>query len=212
MGRIRSRDRVNLADFRDRWRRRGLNDLETRYLDGVIEYCHGWQLDSGGDSVLSRGRLEVAMDLLMPFKTELAEDLRCALALRMNCFGGQWGCDDDSPFRLAESFFCDRGVAKDRPDSPVRETKVPIDRFSELILEALRAYYSDDDRRVFSTLDGLRAGSRVRDRNDEDKLNLIEARTRARMGDRRGAASVYELFLGHPRFGGEAQSQLEVPA
>ena len=208
MDRITQRPHENLVDFRDKWRRKRLNELESRYLDGVVEYCHGWQLERDDRGTLARDRLETAMNLLMPFQTDLALDLLCALALRMNCFAGQWGCEEDSPFRLAERFFCRNPSTREEKEGETRKTNIPLDPNTGLVLEALSAYYSKDDSRVFDTLNKARMSHRARDRNDEDKLNLIEARTKARSGDRRGAANIFELFRGHPLFGAKAQSLL----
>lgn len=208
MGRLKLNRRENLVTTRDKCLKGGLNDLESRYLDGVVEYCHGWQLEMENAGSLARGRLEMAMDLLMPFHTELALDLRCALALRMNCFGGEWGCEADSPFRVAENFFCGSPGEGEELHVRIRETSIPLDPNSGLILDALRAYYANDEAGVLTALKTLRTAQRVRDRNDEDKLNLIEARTRAKTGDRHGAVHLFELFRGHPVYDEEARSQL----
>lgn len=193
---------IDLIDFRDDCLRLRLNDLETRYLNGIVEYCHGFGLEIEGKGALARHRLESAMDLLMPFCTPIAEYLRHALALRMNCFTGQWGCSEDSAFRIAERFFClehPNGVTT-RSSTSTSEPCIWIDPISSQILQALRAFDANDDRGVFSILNSIN----VRDRNDEDKMILIEARTKARMGDLRGALTAYDKFVEHPIFGGEA--------
>ena len=196
----------DLVGIRDKLNKKRLNDLESRYLDGVLEYCHGWQLEVQNNRSLARDRLESAMDLLMPFQTDLANDARCALALRMNCFAGQWGCDDGSLFRSAEFFFCHRhSVAQQTPQSlHLRDTAILLDAVSQHILEAVKAYYLHDNAKVLLILETIRQRGQTRDRNDEDKLLLIEARTRVRLGDTIGAAQIYEMFRGHLLFGEEA--------
>ena len=132
---------VDLTAFRDSCTRHKLNQLETRYLDGIVEYCHGLNLDHERKRDLARARIESAMDLLIPFRTAIAEELRHALALRMNCFLGQWGCSESSPFQIAERFFCkscfDGGLADDVPKAG--RVEIAIDPVSRMILDALNA-------------------------------------------------------------------------
>jgi hypothetical protein len=195
------RDRsADLAGFHEKWLKEQLNELERRYLAGTLEYCHGWLLEEEGKHAFARDRLEAAMNLLIPFRTTFAEDMRSALALRMNVFAGHWGCDTASPFRPAELFFCSDGNGS-KSEAPVRETKILVDAFSRSILDAIRAYNQKDARGVFAILNELRS----RDRNDEDKMAILMARTRRDMGDLRAAASAYETLLDHPLFGAEAQ-------
>jgi hypothetical protein len=180
-----------------------LNELEIRYLNGIVEYCHGLGLENEGKGELARSHLESSMDLLMLFRTPVAEELRHALGLRMNCFSGQWGCAERSPFQIAEMFFCAERPERTRPDrrQPPHDPCIWVNPTSLSVLRALWAYHVDDDRTVFTILNSIK----LRDRNDEDKVNLIEARTRARMGDLGGALTVYEKFVDHPVFGGEAE-------
>ena len=204
MERMRRNGNADLAGFRSKWSREKLNELERRYLDGVLEYCHGWLLEEDGSHSFARDRLEAAMSLLIPFKTVVAEDIRAALALRMNIFAGRWGCDEASPFWPAELFFCSDGGGG-ASQVPARETKILIDAFSQKILEAIEAYNGNNDRGVFAILNELRP----RDRNDEDKMAIIEARTRRNMGDRRAAAAAYDMLLDHPQFGKEAKKAVK---
>ena len=193
------RSRTELAGFRAQWSHQALNELEERYFNGILDYCHGWQLEEEGRHDLARDRLEAAMNLLIPFNTDLAEEVRSALALRMNIFGGSWGCEESSPFFAAEVFFCGQdnlGVG----DVPTRSVELLIGSFSTKILEAISAYYGENDRAVFAIINDLRP----RDRNDEDKISLIRARTRLRTGDREAAVAAYESLLDHPLFGEEA--------
>ncbi len=200
-------ERVDLTAFRDNCTRHKLNQLETRYLDGIVEYCHGLNLEHERKRDLARTRIESAMDLLIPFRTAIAEELRHALALRMNCFLGQWGCSESSPFQIAERFFCkscfDGGLPDDVPKAG--RVEIAIDPVSRMILDALDAYDEGDDEAVLRMLSLIE----VRDRNDEDKATLIDARTRARRGDHKGAKAVYERFRAHPIFGEEADDYLK---
>jgi hypothetical protein len=82
--------------------------------------------------------------------------------------------------------------------------EISIDPVSRIVLDALEAYYDGDDQAVFKSL----ASIEMRDRNDEDKVTLIDARTRARKGDLSGARAAYERFLEHPIFGEEADGYL----
>jgi hypothetical protein len=201
-------ERVDLTAFRDGCVRHRLNELEVRYLDGIVEYCHGLNLEHERKRDLARSRLESSMDLLIPFRTPLAEELRHALALRMNCFLGQWGCSGGSPLRIAEHFFCkdqsDLGPPGDPPQAG--RVEIPIDPVSRTILDALNAYHEEDDGAVSHLLSLIE----VRDRNDEDKVALIDARMRARRGDHHGAMAAYERFRAHPIFGEEADNYLKV--
>lgn len=193
---------TDLPAFRDAWAKDRLNELERRYLEGILEYCHGWRLEDEKNRSFARDRLEAAMNLLIPFKTTLAEDIRCALALRMNIFAGDWGCDIASPFLVAEAFFCSN--VGEMTQKATRQTVIVMDALSQKVLEAVRAYYARDNRRVFAILDELKP----RDRNDEDKLAILRARTRRNLGDRQAAAVSYEALLDHPVFGEEAKREL----
>lgn len=197
---------VDLTEFRDTCRRHRLNELESRYLDGVVEYCHGLNLEKEGKQSLARLRLESSMNLLVPFRTTLAEDMRHALALRMNCFLGQWGCSTGSPFRIAERFFC-LNLRQDQGDDIACRTyriEIEIDSVSVSTLDALRAYEAGDEEAVLAIL----ASIQTRDRNDEDKMNLIRARTMAKKRNVERAAAAYQSFRDHPIFGKEAAGYL----
>jgi hypothetical protein len=195
--------KADLIGIRDRCQKLGLNDLEDRYLKGVLEYCHGTSLEIEGKIGPARDRLESAMDLLIPFATPIAEQVRPALTLRMNCFAGQWGCSSDSCFRIAETFFCTDSQSDPTPESTASasEPSIWLDPISAQILEALRAFEANNCGKVFSILKSIT----VRDRNDEDKTILIEARAEARTGNVRRALAVYEKFVDHPIFGKEAE-------
>jgi hypothetical protein len=213
MQQLRQGSAVDLIGFREKRVPPNLNELETRYLQGVLEYCHAWQLEAKDDHQRAKDRLEESMGLLMPFKTPLADELRNALSFKMNCFAGQWGCDADSPFRVAERFFCLQ--ARQSDDVPVRHAhklRIPLDTVSRRILDALKAYYENDNLTVFGILLELRRGVRLKGRNDEDKLTLLEARTRERGGDIHAAAELYKTLLDHPIFGKEAKRQVELQA
>ena len=206
MKRIVREECIDLTAFRDDCLKLKPNVLEIRYLNGIIEYCHGLKLEQERKRDLARSRLESSMDLLIPFGTAIAEELRHALALRMNCFSGQWGCSDRSRFRIAERFFCTSVVSEELPekDHQVNRLEISIDPVSRMVLDALEAYYDGDDQAVFKSL----ASIEMRDRNDEDKVTLIDARTRARKGELSGARAAYERFLEHPIFGEEADGYL----
>lgn len=213
MQQLRQGSAVDLIGFCERCAPPKLNELETRYLQGVLEYCHAWQLEAKGDHLLAKDRLEASMDFLMPFKTPLADELRNAMSLKMNCFAGQWGCDAASPFRAAERFFCLQARQGDDVSTyHARELRVPLDLVSQRILYALMVYYENDDLAVLGILLDLRREVRRRGGNDESKLTLLEARTRERGGDARAAAALYETLLDHPVFGEEAKRHPEFQA
>jgi hypothetical protein len=194
--------KTDLAAFREEWSKKHLNELERRYVEGVLEYCHGWRLEEDKNKVFARDRLEAAMNLLIPFRTLLSDDIRCALALRMNTFGGEWGCDEASPFRLAEAFFCcDAAEAR---QNEMRQTVIPMASFLERTLKAVRAHYAKDGPGVFAILDELQP----RNRNDEDKVAILKARMRRNLLDRQGAAAAYETLLDHPVYGDEAKRSI----
>lgn len=210
MQQLRQGSTVDLINFPERCASLKLNELETRYMQGVLEYCHAWQLEAKGDHLLAKDRLEASMELLTPFKTPLADELRNAMSLKMNCFAGQWGCDAASPFRVAEQFFCLQvRQGDDVRLHPIRDLRIPLDLVSKRILNALMVYYENDNPGVLGILLDLKREVRRRGGNDESKLTLLEARTRKRGGDARGAADLYAALLDHPVFGEEAKRHLE---
>ncbi len=209
---LRRGSEIRLREYFERHRSLAANDLELRYLRGFVEYSHGLLLERRGNTSDARGRLVAAMDLLMPFGTPMATAARCVLALRMNCFSTLRGAGPGSQFALARAFFCD-GRLESGGYEPLpgltEEADVYVDPDSELLLTMLKAFYLEEDDEILRHLRAIYAGRPIRDRNYEDKLALIEARTYRRRGDRERAAFAYaRLRREHPLFGQKEPGQL----
>ncbi len=208
---IRQAETIDLAKAFEQLRRSdmNMNDLERRYVRGFEEYCHGFQLDVQGSHERGRHCLEMAMELLLPFQTANANAARNVLALRMNCFATFKACEEDSPFSLVKHFFCDEyrepdTVCLPEMKSALDSLEVLIDPMSETFLSALVDFYRQDHGEVFRRLDLALSSGLVRDRNDEDKLSLLEARTYRHRGEHEKAVDAYTKIVPHPLFQKEA--------
>ncbi len=184
------------------------NELEKMYLDGFLEYSLGFHLDKQGRWKESGEHLETAMQLLQPYTTVLARTAKRVLAIRMNCFSPLERCGRGSVFYPARSFFVDRVMEYPESftdDSARGEDVVYVDGFTELLLVAIKAFYSRDIRTLTGILLALQEHPLAEDANNEHKLLLVKGRTARIQGDRTETQRTYQRLLYHPLFGREAE-------
>ncbi len=193
---------LDLANFYEVHQQLGTNELEQRYLKGMVEYYHSLLLEKQGHTVGVRDRIEAAMELLLPFRTKSANAARWALALRMNCFSSLKSCPEGTYFAQARSFFYD--AAEKLTETPAVESSILVNPLTEELLSALRAYYGGDSMEVLAYTSGIFRRAKQLDANDEIKLTLLEARTHRRDGNRERAREVYSRLVHHHLFGPEA--------
>lgn len=210
--------------YQKRQRSLARNDLEKQYLDGFFEYSLGFFLEKRERWPESGTHLEMAMQFLRPFATQLARTARRVLAIRMNCFVPLVHCAPSSVFYAARVFFVNGQIAlppnlrdaatppdgvgsTDRPsDAPATwDERVYLDGFTELILVAIKAFYARDFVIFDGTLETLERHPLATDANNEDKLLLLKARGARVRRNRRIARRSYERLRYHPIFGSEAQ-------
>jgi hypothetical protein len=188
------------------------NDLEKSYLNGFFEYSLGFDMEKQSRWRESGAHLETAMHLLRPYGTPLARTARRVLAIRMNCFAPLAHCHPTSVFYRARTFFVDGLLELPRdgvPSRPCTDDCVYVDGFTERLLVALKAYYARDFTNVFEPLNNLADHPLAEDRNNEDKLLLLKARSARLRDDQQQARDAYERLRYHPMFGQEATHFLE---
>ncbi|MFZ1932248.1 MAG: hypothetical protein WCB27_22055 [Thermoguttaceae bacterium] len=183
------------------------NDLESSYLNGFFEYSLGFHMEKQSRWRESGAHLETAMHLLRPYITPLARTARRVLAIRMNCFAPLAHCHPTSVFYRAKTFFVD-GLLElpvdAVPSQPSTDDCVYVDGFTDRLLVALKAYYAHDFTNVFEPLNSLADHPLAEDRNNEDKLLLLKARSARLRCDQKQACDAYERLRYHPMFDQEA--------
>jgi len=187
----------------------GSNPLETRYLSGFYEYLLGSFLEKNNDQA-ARVHYEQAFGYLRPFKTHLAHTACSILALKMNWFWMLKRCKVNSKFYLPNIFFnhslWDNRLFTAAPSATVARTDgLWIDSFQEALLEALQRYYVRDLQGVMTISTQLKNHSFIRDRNNADKVALLEGRSLLMQGNRVAAVGVYRQLRYHPLFGHEVE-------
>lgn len=192
----------------------GANPLEARYLSGFFEYIYGSYLEQS-DFHEAKPCLERAFGYLQRFRTDLAHSARSILALKMNLFTILKECGPHSKFYLANSFFNGGPLQQETMSvaslaiTDMERTRLWIDSFQETFLEALSSYYSNDFSGVFSKLAALKRDRLIGDRNNDDKVILLEARTLIAQGNKVAGARAYTHLRYHPLFGKEAERIIE---
>jgi hypothetical protein len=186
------------------------SELGQRYINGFFEYAAGFALERRGDTGAAKEHLEDAFGYLLPFRTLLAEQALCVLGLKMNCFGILERCEPTSPFAPAQAFFAQNATHWEphRP-SPNRDSLgVYIDEFTCRLLHVVRAFYESDHTAFWQGIAALQFHPAGREKNNVDKLQLLQARACARNGDRARAKDCYALLRYDPQFGAEAEEFL----
>jgi hypothetical protein len=179
-------------------------------MDGFFEYTLGSYLESSVNSGQAKIHLEEAFGLLLPFNTPLAMRAKWILALKMNAFGALIGCPKGSVFSAVDTFF-NRSLDRWEPSSPKTvqgSYDLYIDNYSSGFLDALAAYYGNDEIQIDRRLGALSAHQLIGDRNNEDKFQLLSARVAVRRGQIAEARRNYEMLRMHPQFGKEAEEFL----
>jgi len=187
--------------------------LENRYASGLHDYALAFQMAQEKEE--AKEHFESALGCLRNFRTNFAITARRILALRMNCFPLLKDCDIGSRFYAANCFFNkhdsrlhikDKIVTLQQNDS---EYGVYIDEFTERFLECLTAFYNDDliilDE-LYAVLQGIVS---EKERNNQDKLFLLCARTAIKKSDKVKKEKYYRQLLGHPQFGMEAEEMMK---
>jgi len=188
----------------------GTDPMEVRYLSGFFEYMLGIFLEKT-DGKSAGQHFERSFSYLRPFRTDLSHTALCILALKLNWFSIlQRRCGPRSKFYNSRLFFNSEKLPKDAPildSAPPQNEGLWVDPFLENLIEAVRLFYKKDLEKVAELIDELKCDPISFDRNNEDKLNLIEARTLWSQGDRTSAVRVYHRLLNHPQFGTEAEEK-----
>jgi tetratricopeptide (TPR) repeat protein len=184
--------------------------LEDRYVNGFYEYTLGFALEKGGDSKAAKEHFEDAFGCLLPFRTVLGEQAQCVLALKMNCFGVLERCADDSLFAPAHTFFMLYPKTWKRPKKwPARDSfGVYADRFTTRLPHVIASFYSEDDNGFWQGVEALKFHPAARDKNNFDKLQLLQARAYVGRRERAKAKDFYRLLRYNPQFGVEAEEFL----
>jgi hypothetical protein len=188
----------------------GAHSLARRYAKGFYAYALGSSLERFGEIAEAKHHLEESFGLLMPFRTELATTVKRLLGLKMNCFDVLRGCNANSPFAPADAFFNNQSVATGSGflRMPASQKGVYIDPFSKLFLDGLLCYYDLDDSALTPIINALSRDALAREKNNQDKVNVLAARWHMRRGNQDQAALAYQTLQHDPIFGEEARDFL----
>jgi len=197
------------AEFQNRHVAFMQKTVEARYLEGLFAYILGCNYEQKGSK--GAGKLfEDAFGRLRPFNSTLAHTARCVLALKLNAFSVLHECGPASQFYNTRLFFNGGPDDRQRPPrfsrSQGNSCGIWVDTFSEGVLEAVDAYYARNWRGMSDCLKRLSEHPFVGERNNGDKLLLLQARLCRSNGDIRGACALYRELHDHPLFAQEAQS------
>jgi tetratricopeptide (TPR) repeat protein len=184
--------------------------LEDRYVNGFFEYTLGFALEKGGDSKAAKEHFEDAFGYLLPFRTLLGEQAQCVLALKMNCFGVLERCAVDSLFAPARAFFTRYPATWRQPKKwPARDSfGVYADEFTIRLAHVVAAFFSEDEDLFWQGIEALKFHPAGKEKNNFDKLLLLQARACVRRRDRGRAKDFYRLLRYDPQFGVEAEEFL----
>ena len=184
--------------------------LEDRYVNGFYEYTLVFALEKGGDSKAAKEHFEDAFGCLLPFRTLLGEQAQCVLALKMNSFGVLERCADDSLFAPAHTFFILYPKTWKRPKRwPARDSfGVYADEFTSRLPHVIASFYSEDDNGFWQGIEAVKFHPAGRDKNNFDKVQLLQARACVRRRERGKARDFYRLLRYNPQFGAEAEEFL----
>lgn len=190
------------------------NPTQARYLFGFLEYLRAHDLEvnrhSSDLSTLSR-HFGNAYGKLQPFSTFLAQQIRRAIAFKMNWFREHKDMPESSLFFLAWHFFThsyeDVTIVYDLPMINNRyEQGIVLDGFHSEMLQAIQFYYCDRSKLNYNFLYKLeRLVDGTDNRNYLDKLQLFKARLYRDWQNSEQMKAAYETIKSHPEFGREAR-------
>jgi len=199
--------------FRELFPIPNINSMEAHYAFGLYDYALGFSVMAAGQE--GKDHFETALGLLSLYETSFAVTACRVLATRMNCFKLLKRCAFPSRFAVVNLFFNDPktrfnlGKEINRFNPTSQEYGVYIDDFTETFLDALNAYYVDDYEILIELLEQLEGLIVAQDRNNRDKLLLLQARTAIKKSDEEKARGFYQMLRYHPDFEDEAKEILQ---
>ncbi|MBA7716366.1 hypothetical protein ES703_125437 [subsurface metagenome] len=183
--------------------------MEYYYASGFYDYALGFQMMHTKRE--GKDHFENALGFLSPFETSFAITACRVLATRMNCFKLLQKCGFSSRFMVVNLFFNDpklRFKSKlelSKLSWRAQEYGVYIDEFTETFLDGLNAYYVEDYDILDELCEQLDRMLSDQDKNNRDKLILLQARTAKKRNDEKRARKFYQMLRYHPDFGEEAK-------
>lgn len=188
-----------------------LGVLEQRYLDGFFEYTLAFHLEQQTQSKMAKQHFEDAFGLLLPFRTALSHSAQCVLGLRMNSFGVLDRAPSDSIVSASNNFFNHHFPSKwigPSNDDAANPFITYADEFTIRLVRDTASFYGPDEKAFKAGLEALSFHPASKDKNNEDKLALLRARSYRRDGQASEARRTYEILLYHPLFGKEAEEYI----
>lgn len=191
------------------------SSMREEYLFGFLEYLRAHDLEvnrQSTDSDAFSRHFETAYGKLRPFSTSMAQQVRRAIAFKMNWFEEHTEVPASSLFFLAWHFFTytyeDVTKINNLPIISKRQKQgVILDEFHSELLDAIQLYYSDrstlNDHWMYK-LEKLING--ISNRNYLDKLALFKARIYRDWQNVDTAKKAYFHIRTHPKFGAEARA------
>ncbi len=185
--------------------------LEDRYVNGFFEYTMGFSLEKRGDTKATKEHFEDAFGYLLPFRTLLAEQAQCILALKMNCFAVLERCSNESLFSPTRVFFLHYPKLWKEPKNwPAKDSfGLVADDFTLRLVRVVAMFYGTGDAEFWQGIEALKFHPAASERNNCDKLHLIEARASVNKGHPKRAREFYRFLRYNPYFGLEAEEFLK---
>jgi hypothetical protein len=141
----------------------------------------------------------------------LAEQAQCILGLKMNCFAVLQRCADESLFSPAVVFFLRYPDIWMQPKIwPMKDSfGLYADDFTLRLVRVVANFYKHDDAEFWQGIEALKFHPAGEERNNLDKLQLMQARAFVKMSNRERAKEFYHSLRYNPYFGVEAEEFLK---
>ena len=144
-------------------------------------------------------------------KASLAEQAQCILGLKMNCFAVLQRCGGESLFSPARVFFLGFPDVWKQPKSwPVKDSfGLYADDFTLRLVRVVATFYKHDESEFWQGIEALKFHPAGEERNNLDKLQLMQARAFLKKSNHERAREFYSFLRYNPYFGFEAEEFLK---
>ena len=204
---LHNKEKPKLDEFRNSIIGKCENKWEEKYANGLYDYALGLQMDR--EDKVSKIHIETSFSLLNCFSTSFAINIKRILSFRMNLFDFLKDCGKESKFNIVNYFFNYRDKTPVN-NLPYESEKygVYIDEYTENYLKTLNAYYNRQYKDVLNLCITIENLLKRIDRNNYDKLMLLQGRTFLKIGKIKEAKIFYDKLYSHPVFKKEAKEVL----
>jgi hypothetical protein len=179
------------------------NPLEKRYSEGLHDYALAFDLEIKNKPE-AKTHFENSFFLLCPFRTSFSITARRVLAFRMNYFDHFENCSPNSRFYGIKIFFnhpnatiLSKFISS---DATVAEHGVYFDEFTYMYIDAIQAFFGNEDDILDSYLSRLENIATTSQQNNYDKLLYMRGRQSQKMNQMDKAKEYFDQLRYHPDF------------